>query len=72
MYRMWLFLLRECMKVAQQFVNVNVSAEAYEVLLLWFLFYIKLCGGTERINASENGAQLLMCKCVVSVSISVS
>jgi hypothetical protein len=49
------------MTVAQQFVSVNVSAEAYEVSLLWFLFYVKLCGGTERINASENGAQVFMC-----------
>lgn len=53
-------LLRECMTIARQYVNVNVSAEPYEVSLLWVLFYIKLCGGTQRIHATENGAQVLL------------
>lgn len=48
------------MTIARQYVNVNVTAEPYEVSLLWVLFYIKLCGGTQRIHASENGAQVLL------------
>uniref|UniRef100_A0A8D0EEU0 Amine oxidase n=2 Tax=Salvator merianae TaxID=96440 RepID=A0A8D0EEU0_SALMN len=39
------------------FVNVNVTSEPHEVSALWFLWYVKLCGGTTRIFSVENGGQ---------------
>uniref|UniRef100_A0A8C9WCU6 Amine oxidase n=1 Tax=Scleropages formosus TaxID=113540 RepID=A0A8C9WCU6_SCLFO len=42
---------------ARLFVNVNVTSEPHEVSALWFLWYIKLCGGTKRIFSTSNGGQ---------------
>ncbi|XP_043913094.1 amine oxidase [flavin-containing]-like [Protopterus annectens] len=42
---------------AQLFVNVNVTSEPHEVSALWFLWYIKQCGGTMRIFSTTNGGQ---------------
>ncbi|KAL7983659.1 hypothetical protein Chor_000535 [Crotalus horridus] len=39
------------------FVNVNVTSETHEVSALWFLWYVKLCGGTTRIFSITNGGQ---------------
>ncbi|XP_076305359.1 amine oxidase [flavin-containing]-like [Tachypleus tridentatus] len=39
------------------FINVNVTSEAYEASLLWFLWYVKQCGGTKRIFSTTNGGQ---------------
>ncbi|GFY75113.1 amine oxidase, partial [Trichonephila inaurata madagascariensis] len=39
------------------FANVNTACEPYETSLLSFLWYIKQCGGTKRINTTKNGAQ---------------
>nr|XP_020639559.1 amine oxidase [flavin-containing] A-like [Pogona vitticeps] len=39
------------------FVNVNVTSELHEVSALWFLWYVKLCGGTYRIFSVTNGGQ---------------
>ncbi|XP_070606626.1 amine oxidase [flavin-containing] A-like [Erythrolamprus reginae] len=42
---------------ATLFVNVNVTSETHEVSALWFLWYVKLCGGTTRIFTVTNGGQ---------------
>uniref|UniRef100_A0A4W3I8T2 Amine oxidase n=1 Tax=Callorhinchus milii TaxID=7868 RepID=A0A4W3I8T2_CALMI len=42
---------------ARLFVNVNVTSEPYEVSALWFLWYVKQCGGTSRIFSTTNGGQ---------------
>lgn len=42
---------------ATLFVNVNVTSEPHEVSALWFLWYIKQCGGTTRIFSTTNGGQ---------------
>ncbi|XP_067896769.1 amine oxidase [flavin-containing] isoform X1 [Heterodontus francisci] len=42
---------------ATLFVNVNVTCEPHEVSALWFLWYIKQCGGTTRIFSTTNGGQ---------------
>ncbi|KAM8857564.1 amine oxidase [flavin-containing] [Synchiropus picturatus] len=42
---------------ATLFVNVNVTAEPHEVSALWFLWYVKQCGGTMRIFSTSNGGQ---------------
>ncbi|GFU52698.1 amine oxidase B [Nephila pilipes] len=39
------------------FANINTACEPYETSLLSFLWYIKQCGGTKRINTTKNGAQ---------------
>ncbi|XP_056682081.1 amine oxidase [flavin-containing] A isoform X2 [Monodelphis domestica] len=39
------------------FVNINVTSEAHEVSALWFLWYVKQCGGTTRIFSVSNGGQ---------------
>uniref|UniRef100_A0A7N8X3J5 Amine oxidase n=1 Tax=Mastacembelus armatus TaxID=205130 RepID=A0A7N8X3J5_9TELE len=39
------------------FVNVNVTSEPHEVSALWFLWYVKQCGGTMRIFSTTNGGQ---------------
>ncbi|KAL8608805.1 hypothetical protein ACOMHN_059487 [Nucella lapillus] len=48
---------RMAMELAVTFVNVNVTAEPYEVSLLWFLWYLASAGGPLRINATTNGGQ---------------
>ncbi|KAE8299784.1 Amine oxidase [flavin-containing] [Larimichthys crocea] len=42
---------------AKLFVNVNVTSEPHEVSALWFLWYVKQCGGTMRIFSTTNGGQ---------------
>ncbi|XP_063161330.1 amine oxidase [flavin-containing] A-like [Candoia aspera] len=42
---------------ATVFVNINVTSEPQEVSALWFLWYVKLCGGTTRIFSVTNGGQ---------------
>ncbi|KAG7467753.1 amine oxidase [flavin-containing] B [Solea senegalensis] len=42
---------------AKLFVNVNVTSEPHEVSALWFLWYVKQCGGTMRIFSTSNGGQ---------------
>lgn len=42
---------------ASLFVNINVTSEPYEVSALWFLWYVKQCGGTTRIFSVTNGGQ---------------
>ncbi|XP_036600134.1 amine oxidase [flavin-containing] A [Trichosurus vulpecula] len=48
-------------KTARQFaflfVNVNVTSEPHEISALWFLWYVKQCGGTTRIFSVSNGGQ---------------
>uniref|UniRef100_A0A8D0L542 Amine oxidase n=1 Tax=Sphenodon punctatus TaxID=8508 RepID=A0A8D0L542_SPHPU len=42
---------------ATLFVNINVTSEPYEVSALWFLWYVKQCGGTTRLFSVANGDQ---------------
>uniref|UniRef100_A0A8C5NXN7 Amine oxidase n=1 Tax=Jaculus jaculus TaxID=51337 RepID=A0A8C5NXN7_JACJA len=42
---------------ATLFVNLCVTAETHEVSALWFLWYVKQCGGTTRIFSTTNGGQ---------------
>ncbi|XP_033979554.1 amine oxidase [flavin-containing] [Trematomus bernacchii] len=42
---------------AKLFLNVNVTSEPHEVSALWFLWYVKQCGGTMRIFSTTNGGQ---------------
>ncbi|KAM9341798.1 amine oxidase [flavin-containing] [Pholidichthys leucotaenia] len=42
---------------ATLFVNVNVTSEPHEVSALWFLWYLRQCGGTMRIFSTTNGGQ---------------
>ncbi|XP_036404314.1 amine oxidase [flavin-containing]-like [Megalops cyprinoides] len=42
---------------ARLFVNVNVTSEPHEVSALWFLWYVKQCGGVRRIFSTSNGGQ---------------
>ncbi|OXB55513.1 hypothetical protein ASZ78_001365 [Callipepla squamata] len=42
---------------ATLFVNVNVTSEPHEVSALWFLWYVRQCGGTARIFSVTNGGQ---------------
>ncbi|KGL78650.1 Amine oxidase [flavin-containing] A, partial [Tinamus guttatus] len=42
---------------ATLFVNVNVTSEPHEVSALWFLWYVRQCGGTSRIFSVSNGGQ---------------
>eukprot|EP00069_Balaena_mysticetus_P011381 bmy_07110T0 len=48
---------------ASLFVNINVTSEPHEVSALWFLWYVKQCGGTTRIFSITNGGQ---CRYVIS------
>uniref|UniRef100_T1IN90 Amine oxidase n=1 Tax=Strigamia maritima TaxID=126957 RepID=T1IN90_STRMM len=41
----------------ETFININITTEAYEASLLWFLWYVKQCGGTRRIFSVTNGGQ---------------
>uniref|UniRef100_A0A673LCZ5 Amine oxidase n=1 Tax=Sinocyclocheilus rhinocerous TaxID=307959 RepID=A0A673LCZ5_9TELE len=49
---------RAARRFATLFVNVNVTSEPYEVSALWFLWYVKQCGGTMRIFSTSNGGQV--------------
>ncbi|XP_019617023.1 PREDICTED: amine oxidase [flavin-containing] B-like [Branchiostoma belcheri] len=42
---------------AEMFVRLNVCAEPHEVSMLWFLWYVRQCGGSMRITAVSNGGQ---------------
>ncbi|XP_003939638.1 amine oxidase [flavin-containing] A [Saimiri boliviensis] len=44
-------------RFASLFVNINVTSEPHEVSVLWFLWYVKQCGGTTRIFSVTNGGQ---------------
>ncbi|KAH0624783.1 hypothetical protein JD844_032583 [Phrynosoma platyrhinos] len=44
-------------RFAMLFVNVDVTSEPHEVSALWFLWYVKQCGGTTRIFSTTNGGQ---------------
>uniref|UniRef100_A0A8C2XMW2 Amine oxidase n=1 Tax=Cyclopterus lumpus TaxID=8103 RepID=A0A8C2XMW2_CYCLU len=48
---------RSVLNFAKLFVNVNVTSEPHEVSALWFLWYVKQCGGTMRIFSTSNGGQ---------------
>lgn len=43
---------------AKGLVNVNATSEPCEVSVLWFLWYIKCCGGQKRIFSTTNGGQV--------------
>ncbi|XP_036913144.1 amine oxidase [flavin-containing] B isoform X3 [Sturnira hondurensis] len=43
--------------LATLFVNLCVTAETHEISALWFLWYVKQCGGTTRIISTTNGGQ---------------
>lgn len=45
-------------RFATLFVNVNVTSEPHEISALWFLWYVKQCGGTMRIFSTTNGGQV--------------
>ena len=38
--------------------RLNMTAEPYELSLLWTLWYIKSAGGLYRMNAFDGGAQV--------------
>ncbi|XP_066287548.1 amine oxidase [flavin-containing]-like [Branchiostoma lanceolatum] len=44
-------------RFADMFVHLNVTSEPHEVSALWFLWYIKQCGGVKRILSVDNGGQ---------------
>ncbi|KAL7983657.1 hypothetical protein Chor_000533 [Crotalus horridus] len=44
-------------RIGTLFVNVDVTSEPHEVSALWFLWYVKQCGGTTRIFSTTNGGQ---------------
>ncbi|XP_060909591.1 amine oxidase [flavin-containing] [Labrus mixtus] len=48
---------RAVLRFATLFINVNVTSEPHEVSALWFLWYVKQCGGTMRIFSTTNGGQ---------------
>lgn len=45
-------------RIGTLFVNVDVTSEPHEVSALWFLWYVKQCGGTTRIFSTTNGGQV--------------
>lgn len=49
---------RAAKEFATFFVNVNVTSEPHEVSALWFLWYVRQCGGTARIFSITNGGQV--------------
>uniref|UniRef100_A0A8C0XKV2 Amine oxidase n=1 Tax=Castor canadensis TaxID=51338 RepID=A0A8C0XKV2_CASCN len=52
-----LFLCSSAKQLGTLFVNLCVTAETHEVSALWFLWYVKQCGGTTRIISTTNGGQ---------------
>ncbi|KAM8975414.1 amine oxidase [flavin-containing] A-like [Pelodytes ibericus] len=44
-------------RFAELFVNLVVTTETHQVSTLWFLWYVKICGGTGRVFSTENGGQ---------------
>uniref|UniRef100_A0A8C2GV38 Amine oxidase n=1 Tax=Cyprinus carpio TaxID=7962 RepID=A0A8C2GV38_CYPCA len=60
---------RSARRFATLFVNVNVTSEPHEVSALWFLWYVKQCGGTMRIFSTTNGETVgllsnVFCLCI--------
>lgn len=53
-----IYINRAARRFATLFVNVNVTSEPHEVSALWFLWYVKQCGGTMRIFSTTNGGQV--------------
>lgn len=51
-------LSRSSKQLATLFVNLCVTAETHEVSALWFLWYVKQCGGSARIISTTNGGQV--------------
>ena len=51
-----------CFSAAKEFFNsftqANVTMEMHEVSLLWYMWYVKTCGGSKRIWEVENGGQV--------------
>ncbi|OQR74326.1 amine oxidase-like [Tropilaelaps mercedesae] len=47
---------------AEFFIQINVTSEPYEASLLWFLWYIKQCGGVKRIVSIKGGGQEMKMK----------
>ena len=64
MWSMYVFTPESCSmtrtarQFASLFVNINVTSEPHEVSALWFLWYVKQCGGTTRIFSITNGGQV--------------
>lgn len=52
------YVIRTARQFASLFVNINVTSEPHEVSALWFLWYVKQCGGTTRIFSVTNGGQV--------------
>lgn len=52
------YVTRTARQFAYLFVNINVTSEPHEVSALWFLWYVKQCGGTTRIFSVTNGGQV--------------
>lgn len=48
---------REAREFANIFMQVSVTSEPYEGSALWFLWYVKQCGGSRRIFSTSNGGQ---------------
>jgi len=44
-------------KLLESFINVNVTSTSAESSLLWFLWYVRQCGGIKRIFSTTNGGQ---------------
>ncbi|XP_077150932.1 amine oxidase [flavin-containing] B-like isoform X1 [Ranitomeya variabilis] len=44
-------------RFAELFVNLVVTAETQQVSTLWFLWYVRIGGGTARIFSTDNGGQ---------------
>ncbi|KAK6195720.1 hypothetical protein SNE40_001088 [Patella caerulea] len=48
---------RKASNFVRDFIRLNVTSEAYESSLLWFLWYVAQCGGIDRIFSTSNGGQ---------------
>lgn len=44
--------------MGRELVQLNMCGEPREVSLLALLWYMKSAGGTDRINSTDNGAQV--------------
>lgn len=53
---------KEGREFAEFFIQINVTSEPYESSLLWFLWYIKQCGGVKRIVSIKGGGQEMKMK----------
>ena len=50
-------ITRDALASASLVSKLNLTAEPYEISLLWALWYIKAAGGTARMNSTGGGAQ---------------